>query len=150
MTRYGEAQRFFETAMVTETDDCILWPYACDTLGYGMLSFRRGTTKMRRVHNLACERAYGPSPPGNEACHRCNRRNCLNTRHLRWDTRKGNMADQLAHGTRRQVYPNGRLRPDEVRAIRASSEPTRDLAMRFNVSKYAVWEVRTGRTWRHI
>jgi hypothetical protein len=147
MTKRGQALQFFEQALTLDTEECILWPFSRDQLGYGMVHHRRGNTKMRRVHNLACERIHGLAPPAHEAAHECGHRACINWRHLRWDTRKGNMADQLRHGTRR-VPSHVKLTPAQVHEIRTSKETSAALARRFGVSYYAVWDVRSGRSWK--
>jgi hypothetical protein len=149
MAKRGEALQFFERALTLETDECIPWPFSRDQVGYGMIHHRRGNTKMRRVHNLMCERVHGLAPPRHEAAHSCNFRPCINKRHIRWDTRKGNMADQIFYGTR-FVPSHAKLTTVQVLEIFNSKEPDRPLARRFGVSDSTVWDIRHGRSWSRI
>jgi hypothetical protein len=67
--------------------------------------------KQAQVHRVVCWLTYGYQPTRDsdgkmiDACHRrsngksCPRRDCINPRHLRWDSRKGNFADKVADGT---------------------------------------------------
>lgn len=56
--------------------------------------------------------------------------------------RKKIAARQVARTTR------AKLDPEKAREIRASSETTTALAKRYNVSQYAAWAAKTGKTWR--
>jgi hypothetical protein len=43
-----------------------------------------------------------------------------------------------------------KLTPDDVRAIRASSEKRYLLAHQYGISEVSVWEIRKGRTWKWV
>ena len=147
MPRPPRALQFLLHTLTLETDECIIWPFCKDQIGYGMINWRRGNTKMRRAHNLACELAHGSAPPGQETAHSCRQRACINKRHLRWDTRKGNYADQITHGTR--VLPtHAKLTLQQIGMIRRSKEPTTALARRLGVSYSCIWDLRNGRSWQ--
>lgn len=45
---------------------------------------------------------------------------------------------------------NARLTATQVREILASAEPNRALADRYGVHHAAIWQIRAGRTWRHL
>ena len=88
-----EPQKFFEKALITETDDCIIWPYGKDGDGYGYINGKA-------VHREICLKVYGnPKGDRNQAAHSCGNPPCMNKRHLRWATRSENMLDKHEHLT---------------------------------------------------
>jgi hypothetical protein len=109
-----------------------------------VISFRGKTTVVSRV---ICERVHGPPPQGKtDAAHWCGNRACVNPRHLRWATRKENLADELIHGTR-----NAKLTEADVLAIRRQPERTGpDLAAEFGITRQAVHQVRTHQIWNWL
>ena len=150
-TSNGEAQAFLERAWATETDDCILWPYA-NVNGYPVLLHEGRMSTGARV---ICKRQHGAPPtPKHEAAHSCNARPCLNKRHLRWATSKENKHDQLAHGTRRRgtMIDNAVITADIVREMRALSPRMtgRAIAAQFGVSKQVVSKVLRRETWAWV
>lgn len=88
-----------------------------------------------------------------DAAHACGMRACCNPAHLRWDTRKGNMADGLTHGTRLlgERVTGAKLTAEQVIAIR--SQPTRsqsELASEYGVQQSSISHIRNRKRWRHI
>jgi hypothetical protein len=134
-------------AILYQGDDCLAWPYASKQGGYGKL-------KRRLVTHIVCEAVYGPKPSAkHEVAHACRNPPCINPRHLRWDTRKGNLTDKRLHGThaRGEQVNGARLTPKDVIAIR--SQPNRshaDLAREYSVSLSNIWAIRNRRNWKHI
>lgn len=66
------------------------------------------------VHRLVALAFLGPEPEGQEVCH--DDGDPANNRldNLRYDTRKGNMADQLKHGTRNRGRRQGHVKLTET------------------------------------
>lgn len=109
----------------------------------------------RRVHGLVLEAFVGPRPPGFDACH--NDGDCFNNAvsNLRWDTRAGNMADAVAHGTFRVVgqdNPSAKLTEAAVLKIRAlgKSRTLADIGAEFGVSEATISLIRNRKSWRHV
>ena len=148
ISRHAERLRdeFIEQALVTETNDCIIWPFSLQTDGYAAF---RGLI----VSRVICERAYGPPPtPKHETAHSCRQsRACVNPRHLRWDTRKGNMADTIPHGTqtRGQKIGWGKLTEADVLKIRAQDGtiPRQVLADLYSVDKSTICLIANRKSW---
>lgn len=142
--------------MLLDTDDCILWPYG-QSHGYGRINVEvDGKKRAVHVHTLACERAHGPAPAGQEACHGpCHSRLCFNGRHLSWGTRQSNVDDRERDGTNPKGVLHGQavLSDDDVREIRRlRSLGVRgvDVAARFGVAEQTVCNIVKGRRWTHV
>ena len=80
------------------------WPCA-KASGYGCLYY---DGKKHGVHRLVIEAWHGPAPAGNEACHTCDNRACVNPMHLYWGSRKDNVNDMMR---RRRHWSHTWLRP---------------------------------------
>jgi hypothetical protein len=153
----GEALRFFEELIKSQTDDCIVWPYARNCSGYGVFGKRRGEIKSSLVSRVVCLTVHGmPVPPRDEAAHTCGNvhNGCVNPRHLDWKTSKQNKADQLVHGTRNRGERNGQstLKEEEIRQIKvlAKTMSQSDVAVRFRIDQSHVSNIVNGKSWRHI
>ena len=144
MTRQREALQHFYDNLLTETDDCKIWPYAVQggEHPYGVV---RLDGKVQRVHVLACEAFNGPRPPGAEAAHGpCHQPRCWNGRHLRWATSAENQADRDRDGTSQHGERNGNVKlstadVDEIRRLWARGDMTQGIiARRFDISQSTV------------
>ena len=104
------------------------------------------------VHRLVLTAFVGPCPEGMEACHNDGnpRNNALEN--LRWDTRKGNFADKVKHGTALTGSANHRthLMDADVLAIRHSSEPYNVLAERYGVTDRTISKIMLHHDWKHV
>lgn len=138
MTKQAE----FEKLLTTETDDHVLWPGRAGQK-YGYLRINGRTTL---AHREALLRRVAMPEPGLIACHApgigCPK-NCINYRHLRWDTQRGNLADRQIDKTELLGTNNGRAVLDErsVRIIRerhASGESQDALALAYGIGQTQV------------
>jgi hypothetical protein len=140
----------FHRLLSLETDDCVIWPYAKTSKGYGVV---RHLGRQRQTHRLALVLTTGTDAPQLQAAHGpCHNPACMNVRHLRWATPSENLADRDRDGTAQRGVnsPAARLTEDEVRAIILSSDTHAALAKRFSISKGQVYNVKSGRHWPHI
>ncbi len=148
--RHGEPMAFIQEAAASSTDECIIWPYARSTAGYGRVAVGR---RLVQAHRLTLELASGAPADGRvEAAHApeiCHNRACVNPRHLRWATRVDNFADKAQDGTETIGTRNGsaKLSPDQVRAIRADRRPERAIAMDYPVSRATINEIKARKIW---
>jgi HNH endonuclease/NUMOD4 motif-containing protein len=119
-----------------------------------------GRRRNFRVHVLVLTAFVGPAPPHHEGCHEDGTKTNNRLGNLRWDTRKGNMADASRHGTTRgksvpkgEAHVNARLTSDDVRCIRAEPR-TRNvipmLARCFGVSVSTINKIRGRDLWAHL
>jgi HNH endonuclease len=101
-TNQGSAIGFAqEVATLTDTDECILWPYALHNTGYGILA--SGYRKYwEYAHRFICSVAHGPPPDDKHmAIHSCDTPQCVNPRHLRWGSSTDNAQDRELRGRSR-------------------------------------------------
>jgi hypothetical protein len=128
--------------------DCLPWPYAKFSDGYGVLGYQGARY---RAHVLMCTLTHGPAPsPEHEAAHNCGNGHlaCCNQTHLRWKTRSENQHDRATHN-RRPLNGKPRLKPDQVREIRQlKGELTQQaIADRFGTSRTNIIMIHNGTTW---
>lgn len=146
----GATEAFLRAHVAHSSDHCLLWPFARTATGYG-IAVVGGVQK--HASRWMCVLAHGaPHPETLEAAHRCGNRACVNPRHLRWETPKGNQADRLVHGTdiRGQKNVKTTLTNEDVRAIRAAPPDLAAICRRYGVSKGCVSKIRSGQRWGHI
>lgn len=116
---------------------CWVWQ-RCISGGYGRLPARGRTSYL--AHRYFYEEHVGPIPDGMQLDHLCRNRACVNPDHLEPVT---NLENQ-----RRGSKP--KLTVEDVRAIRASTEPYAQIAERFGIGTSNVCAVRLRRTWRDV
>lgn len=150
-TMYGEPQKYFhEVVLQYDGDECLIWPYGTSN-GYGTMNVDGA---MRVVARLVCEEEYGPPPTSkHEAAHACGRgdHGCVTKNHLRWDTRAGNFADKIEHGTsgRGERSNLAKLTERQVLDIRrlGGSITQRDLAARYGVDQSTISDIIRRKSW---
>ena len=151
--KYGEPLKWLKAALLVETDDCVLWPYAATNGGYGQV--RVGRERMQ-AHRYVCIEAHGapPSPTHTDAAHSCGNRLCCNKRHVRHATSLENSADAAVHGTilAGERHPRAKLTTDQVKEIKAllSTRGPTALAREYGVSHKAIGFIRDGVNWASV
>lgn len=135
------------------SNDCLIWPFSRTKQGYGELS----TSDFSRLaHRVMCMLAHGyPETAGLDAAHSCGKGHlgCINPKHLRWDTRAGNLKDKLSHGTdnRGDKNPVSKLSPDDVNFIREmrGKISQANLAIRFGVTQSNICKIQKNVSWSY-
>lgn len=125
----------------TPTADSSGYLHVCLGNGHGNRSFE--------VARLVAEAFLGPKPPGMQVCHNDGNRINNVVRNLRYDTREGNAADRLLHGThcRGERSCRAKLTRQQVDLIRADVRSCRRLAKLFSVHHSTISSVRRGKSW---
>lgn len=139
--------RFWRLVDVRSSDECWPWRGDTDRGGYGVFVYRG---RKAGAHEFALSFTTGERRlPQLDTCHSCDNPACCNPAHLRFDTRKANVADMVNRG--RAAKPNLKLTENEVRLMRerrASGAPQKSLALDFGVSEAYVSAIVRGLKWR--
>jgi len=129
---------------------CLEWQGFCHR-GYGRTRIGGGS---RRAHRAAWELFVGPIPEGSNVLHRCDNPPCVDHQHLFLGTQIANIEDRVEKGRSKgaagERHGRARLTDDEVQALRSSTETNSEAAMRLGISYHTVWDIRRGRSWRHL
>jgi hypothetical protein len=135
-------------------DECLIWPYSKGSNGYGLV---KHNGKHALVHRLVCEEVNGPPPTlKHEAAHSCGNGHlgCVNPKHLRWDTPKGNAADRIIHGTHRRGERQwqAKLTVDKVLAIRSleGKFTKKEIGNMFGVVRQTISDIILRKKWAHL
>ncbi len=152
--RSEDLAAFYALALSSDTDDCIIWPFATSN-GYGAWS---QPGQPHTVHRRVCIAKHGPPPfPRAVSAHSCGNgsRGCINWKHVRWATQKENMQDALRHGTVARGESSGvsKLLDHQVLSIRkrlSEGESVASVARAFHVCSGNIHAIRDGKTWRHL
>jgi len=152
-TYRGDPIRFLEAAVSSDTDDCILWPYALNSKGYGNIEI---DGRIVLAHRETLSRKDGVIyPPSICALHAptiCHNPKCINPKHLRWATQAENAADRMIDGTEpigEQKW-SAKLTVEQVLNIRKDPRPHAITARDYAVGPSAVKDIRTRKTWRWL
>ena len=137
-------------ALVDRRGPAECWPWRGDTShGYGV--FYDGE-RIRPAHELALTYATGEKRlPELDTCHACDNPPCCNPAHLRFDTRRSNVADMVDRG--RAATPGRKLTDEQIitnRERRASGAPQKTLSEQFGVSDGLISMIVRGIRWPNV
>jgi transcriptional regulator with XRE-family HTH domain len=147
----GKALKWLQAHVdYTHEDWCLIWPFARDKHGRGMLGVDGET---RWAHRLMCKLAKGDPPtPEHTAAHSCGcgHDGCVNPRHLDWKTQAENLEDCREHGTLVRHHGGNvrRLLPEQIKAIKDARgfQTQGQLAAKFGISEGTVSDIWHGRS----
>jgi hypothetical protein len=153
----GEPAAFIENAIKYKNDNCLIWPYSRNDMGYAKIATRKrnGKPSYAYVTRIVCTAVHGKPPKKYEAAHNCGggHLGCVNPMHLEWKTHQDNCLDTVKHdrSTRGERNPGFKLTASDVRRIRkliAGDEITfTEIAKRFEVNSTTISDIANGRTW---
>jgi hypothetical protein len=150
----GAPLAHFQQFLYTITDECKIWPFACDSDGYGKL-WINGVFEKANV--LACLAFNGPKPdPSMYAAHGpCHTTSCWNGAHQSWKTPRENAQDKRRDGTHRTgvLVPTSKLTESEVLEIlkrHKSGELQKYLAIEYKVSNSTISDIVNHKVWKHL
>jgi hypothetical protein len=124
---------------------CWIWKGYKDPKGYGRISIKNIPVL---VHRLIFEHYNGELNSKLEVCHECNNAYCVNPEHLRQDTKSSNMIDMV----KIKKQHSQKLTVLEVLEIKKKLKSNyrgivKDLAKEYNVSRYAITDIKIGKSW---
>jgi bisphosphoglycerate-dependent phosphoglycerate mutase len=153
----GRAQQFVQGMLDNDFGDCcVIWPYAHNPLGYGVI---RIGNRNQYVHRHIFCLANGRSTKEKfGVAHSCGVSACVNPKHLRAATQHENVMDTVRMG--RQFTCHGsdnkkaKLTEEQVREIRRAYEINPELyrviAERYGVRLQAIHNLIKRKTWKHV
>jgi hypothetical protein len=147
---------FWSHVRIGGEDECWPWQAGCDKKGYGVLRTKAPELKLIKAHRHAYELAHGQINEELDVLHTCDNPPCCNARHLYQGTNDDNVRDMHERGRNKNpphdIYPHPRskLKPEQVKEIFASTEPSSLLAKRYGVHRSAIKKIRRRETWEEI
>ena len=147
--RVDVSVRFMSKVDVRGENDCWNWTAGTDADGYGI--FHVDSYPIRATH-YALKSDGKPRPDGAMALHSCDNPACVNPAHLRWGSQLENEADKISRGRNvlGERQHSAKLTSNDVRIIRNDNRPDARIAAEYGVCARAIWNVKTGKTWRHV
>jgi hypothetical protein len=129
---------------------CWIWSGSLQTGGYGQT---RLLGKTILAHRLSYMAFHGEIKNKRFVCHSCDCPPCVNPDHLWLGTPRQNFKDAIKKNRHVGRFPEWasrlprkrKLSHDDVLAIRASTEPLKELAQRYNCSLPNISMIRNGR-----
>jgi len=101
------------------------------------------------AHIAVLEAFVGPRPFGADACHNNGNRHDNRLENLRWDSRAGNFADKVKHGThnRGERHHRAHFTDEEARRIRDMPGTIGGIAKRLGVSKTCIQKIKERKSY---
>lgn len=119
------------------------------------LLFIDGKRVYKQAHCMVLETYIGPRPVGFDACH--NDGDPLNNslENLRWDTRAGNFADKVRHGTNLKGEAHGRCKTTlqqvkKFKKLLAKQVSIKVAAKKCEMQYNLAYQIAIGKNWAHV
>lgn len=152
-TELGAPAALMKAAIDSATDECIEWPYAKTSAGYGQI---RHHGRAQIVTRLVLTATIGPPPePNSHAAHApgvCHNPGCINPRHLRWASAWENAQDRCADGTvlAGENHPGSKLTTAQVLEILIDQRPLAAIAADHKIGVMQVSRIKNRKTWNRL
>lgn len=142
-----EAWKYLQKNSVVD-GECLLYQLG-RPIGIGYRRIRAGGYDWY-VHHLAFKMAGKKLDNGPIRRHTCDHPNCINAEHIISGTHADNVQDKVerlrhSHG---ENHYRSRLTIEQVREIRASPLNYAQLSFKYNISRGAIHNIKSGRSWR--
>lgn len=127
---------------------CWIWEKSVRSSGYGAFRYQN---KNWNAHRLAWFFYRGSDPGEKQVLHHCDVRACVNPEHLYLGDHADNMRDMAVRQRAAKGSGNGnsKLSLEAVKKIIKDARGLTEIALEYGITKEQVWNIRTGRQWRH-
>ena len=111
-----------------------------------------GVSKRHSVHRIVLSSFIGEPIEKSDCCHLDGVRTNNSLSNLRWDSRKGNMADTVSHGTRRsgEKINFAKLTKEQVIRIIVDPRKQKAIADEYGICQSAVSLIKNKARWKHL
>lgn len=135
---------FWSFVDIPSAEACWTWTGARAAVGYGVFA------RFGYAHRISLEVHLGRKlRKGEESCHTCDNRLCVNPAHLFAGSRSDNMRDMVRKGRKPgQILTCATVR--EARARRLSGESVTGIAKSMGCSRVSLSHALNGYSWRHV
>lgn len=142
-------RQFWDKVQRADAKACWPWTGSIASHGYGVFSV--GDARIR-AHRFAWIASRGPIPEGQEVCHQCDCKSCVNPDHLFLGSHRDNMLDAIRKGRKRAwgLQKLDAARVLDIRSRAASGVLQRSIATEFGISEGTVSQIVNRRTWAHL
>ena len=139
-------QRFLTKVHEDKNTGCWLWQASKSHQGYG---FYQKTSSHRWIYQYVNQVKLTSEQ---FVCHTCDNPSCVNPMHLWIGTHKQNIQDMVGKKRSRFGKKNNRakLTEQQVKRIIKSHLPVKELAIKFNVSIFTIYNILAKRNWKHV
>ena len=147
--KYDKVYERFYSQTIKLENGCLEWIGCIDRHGYGKTSVYK---KYYSAHRLAWELHCGPIFGAAQVLHTCDKRNCVNVKHLFLGTNAINTQDCIAKGRKVYVIHNQKLTEEMVREIRENKDGLNqsERARKYNVHHSTISDIVLNRIWIHV
>jgi len=132
---------------VDKTESCWNFTGCIQANGYGRF---RINGKTEYAHRASFKLFYGNTIKGEDVCHSCDNRKCVNPDHLFSGTRKENMEDAVKKNRQAKGSALSNITEDDVINIRESTLSNKEIAKKHNMTAQNIGKIKQRKTWRHI
>jgi hypothetical protein len=143
-------KRYLKKVVIGATsDECWGWVGATYKYGYGCIGTDKGNDG---AHRVSYRLHYGEIPDGMCVCHLCDNPICSNPKHLFLGTKQDNAIDRNKKGrgknpSYRGNHPKAKLTLEQVKEIKASNKPNKELREIYNASYGMIRRILSGERW---
>lgn len=139
--------QFLKQVIACDVENCVLWPYAKDALGYGLCS-GFGAGKSYSSHILIFKAIHGFQPE--VVMHTCDNPSCVNPKHLQAGTKAANNKDRAAKGrSAKRVESRQRISYEQCQTILQRLKVRRkydiqEIAEEYDVDRAVIYKILKG------
>lgn len=156
-------KRFWSKVDIKDLLSCWFWKGSLEAVRKGTylrgrfrIGGRRGRAEV--ASRVAWVSTHGDIPDGLFVLHKCDDPRCVNPSHLYLGTNKDNMRDLYERGdpnrSHGEKHYHALLTDEQAREVRrlykARKMRSVDIGKKFGISRSTVWDIGTGRRWKHL